>query len=285
VAEKLRETQPTSFLGFGEASTMDEATAQAAADLVRQIQTRISSEGTSQETTRSVEISSLTRSTVDALLTGLSTAKRCRQGTRWEAVVTLERAAFFRNIQVRVAPVLREAGSMRESLQSVAVSRGEILSVAARAKSFMKTEGQPARDLLSICRTFNSCMTTDPGAFDGLEAAANRVFSGFSFHLRAADPEAVAVSESISRLLGEEGFALSSSGSAPNIATAACERKDFPPMVQTGFMVTELVCSVSFAERDGQTVSGLVRSYRGHGLGESREEALREARRKIERKS
>ncbi len=282
-AERLQAEKNTVFSGFAESTSLQEASNLAAADLVSQIQTRISSQGTTQESNRSVVMSNLTETTVDALLTGLITEKRCRSGSRWESVVKLERAVFFRNILMRISPVIREAQVLRDSLVNPSILKGEKLSLAAKAKAFIKSEGIPARDLFVICRTFQSCTAIDADIVDDISRLADRIFSGFAFNLKFNDGEALAIKEPISRMLGEEGFALSESVTVLNAAAVSCQRKDFPPMAQTGFMVTELVCSVMFSDDAGRPVAGLVRTYRGHGLGESREEALREARRKLEK--
>ncbi len=55
-------------------------------------------------------------------------------------------------------------------------------------------------------------------------------------------------------------------------------------MAQTGYMVTEILCNVTFTAGSGDPVTGLTRAYLGNGLGETREEALSEARRKLARK-
>jgi hypothetical protein len=254
------------FVGFGESFTSDDATNAAAADLVRQIQTKISSSGTTQESNRSVEISNLTQSTVDAMLTGMGVAKRCRDGARWQVVTKLEKAVFFRNIQLRVQPVLQD-----------------LLSTAARARYLSRAEGAAAKDLIAVCRTFNACALLNDADLADLDATAGEVFARFAFSLQPKDQEAAAVSTVVARLLSEEGFAMATAQNN-NEAGLSCQRKDFPPMVQTGYMVTEILCNVTFTAGSGDPVTGLTRAYLGNGLGETREEALSEARRKLARK-
>ncbi len=285
-SEGLRtRSEATIFIGFGESSTSDDATIAASADLVRQIQTKISSSGVTQESNRNVEISSLTQSSVEALLTGLGVAKRCRDGNRWQVVTRLEKAVFFRNIQLRVQPLVREAATLRQAMQASDSPPSELLSTAARAKAFVRNEAAAAKDLIAVCKTFNSCAMLNESDLAGLEVAANGVFTKYAFSLRAKDNEANAVSDVVSRLLSEEGFAISSNLSG-NEAGLTCQRKDFPPMAQTGYMVTEILCGVVFtAGSGGDPVTGLTRTFLGNGLGESREEALSEARRKLARHS
>ena len=283
-SEKLRlQNEASIFVGFGESFASDDATNAAAADLVRQIQTKISSSGTTQESNRSVEISNLTQSTVDAMLTGMSVAKRCRDGARWQVVTKLEKAVFFRNIQLRVQPVLREATSLQQTLRSASTPKPDLLAAAARARVLSRGEALAAKDLIAVCRTFNSCAVLNDAELAGLEAAATEVFARFAFSLQPKDQEAVAVSTVVSRLLSEEGFAMATARNSNN-AGLSCQRKDFPPMVQTGYMVTEILCNVTFTAGSGDPVTGLTRAYLGNGLGETREEALSEARRKLARK-
>lgn len=284
VSEELRlHNEASTFVGFGESFTSDDATNAAAADLVRQIQTRISSSGTTQESSRSVEISNLTQSTVDAMLTGMSIAKRCRDGARWQVVARLEKAVFFRNIQLRVQPVVREASSLLQTLRAAATSHQDLLSAAARARILSRAEGAAAKDLIAVCRTFNSCVLLKDAELADLDAAAAEVFARFAFSLQPKDQEAAAVSTVVARLLSEEGFALATARNS-NDAGLSCQRKDFPPMAQTGYMVTEILCNVTFTAGSGDPVTGLTRAYLGNGLGETREEALSEARRKLARK-
>lgn len=284
VSDDLRlHNEASTFVGFGESFASDDATNTAAADIVRQIQTKISSSGTTQESNRSVEISSLTQSTVDAMLTGMSVAKRCRDGARWQVVTKLEKAVFFRNIQLRVQPVLREATSLRQILRATSTTNPDLLSAAARARVLSRGEGLASRDLIAICRTFNSCAMLNDTELAGLEAAAAEVFARFAFSLQPRDQEAAAVSAVVARLLSEEGFAMATARNN-NDAGLSCQRKDFPPMAQTGYMVTEILCNVTFTAGSGDPVTGLTRSYLGNGLGETRDEAISEARRKLARK-
>lgn len=284
VSEELRlHNEASIFVGFGESFASDDATNAAAADLVRQIQTKISSSGTTQESNRSVEISNLTQSTVDAMLTGMSVAKRCRDGARWQVVTKLEKAVFFRNIQLRVQPVLREATSLQQTLRSASTPKPDLLAAAARARVLSRGEALAAKDLIAVCRTFNSCAVLNDAELAGLEAAATEVFARFAFSLQPKDQEAVAVSTVVSRLLSEEGFAMATARNSNN-AGLSCQRKDFPPMAQTGYMVTEILCNVTFTAGSGDPVTGLTRAYLGNGLGETRDEALSEARRKLARK-
>ncbi len=284
VSEELRLHHEASiFIGFGESFTSDDATSAAAADLVRQIQTKISSSGTTHESNQSVEISNLTQSTVDAMLTGMSVAKRCREGARWQAVTKLEKAVFFRNIQLRVQPILREATTLQHTLRDASTSRQDLLSAAARARVLLRSEGTVAKDLIAVCKTFNSCAMLNGSEIEGLDEAAAEVFARFAFSLQPKDQEAVAVSAVVARLLSEDGFAMATARNS-NDAGLSCQRKDFPPMAQTGYMVTEILCSVTFSAGSGDPVTGLTRAYLGNGLGETREEALSEARRKLARK-
>ena len=218
-------------------------------------------------------------------MTGLGVAKRCRDGNRWQVVTRLEKAVFFRNIQLRVQPLVREAATLRQAMQASDSPPSELLSTAARAKTFVRNEAAAAKDLIAVCKTFNSCAMLNESDLAGLEVAANGVFTKYAFSLRAKDNEANAVSDVVSRLLSEEGFAISSNLSG-NEAGLTCQRKDFPPMAQTGYMVTEILCGVVFtAGSGGDPVTGLTRTFLGNGLGESREEALSEARRKLARHS
>ena len=283
VSEELRSrNEATIFVGFGEAFTSEDATSAATADLVRQIQTKVSSLGVTQETNRSVEISSLTQSTVDSMLTGMIVAKRCHEGVRWQVVAKLEKALFFRNIQLRVQPVLKEASALLLVLRTAGAPAQELLAAAARGLSLVHREGATATDLVALCRTFNSCSMLSESELSTLEKAAVGIFGRFAFLIRAKDKEAAAVSPVVSRLLSEEGFALASTSNG-NDAGLSCQRKDFPPMAQTGYMVTEILCGVTFSTGSGDAVTGLTRAYLGNGLGESREEALSEARRKLAR--
>jgi hypothetical protein len=280
--EDLRAKQESSaFFGFGEGSTSEDAVGLATADLVRQIQTRVSSSGVTAESNREVVFSSLTQSSVDALVTGMDIKKRCRQGFRWQAVTMLEKPVFFRNIQLRVQPVIRDAQELTRALESTDVSAGELLSTATRARAMSRGDAGQARDILSVCRTLGSCATMDDSVFARLESASARIFARYAFVLRPKDEEATSVAGVVSRLMSEEGFAVSAAHDTNNQAALSCQRKDFPPMANTGYMVTEILCGVTFSVGTGGPVAGLTRTYRGNGLGESRQEALSEARRKL----
>ncbi len=276
--------EASAFFGFGEGSTPDDAVNLASADLVRQIQTRVSSSGVSRESNRDVEFTSLTQSTVDAMLTGMDVARRCREGFRWQAVTRLEKAVFFKNIQVRVQPIIKEAAALVATMESRTVSPQDSLGAATRARAMIRNDFIQARDLLAVCRTLGSCAMTDDAAFAALEPAASAVFARYAFALRPKDDEAAAVAGVVSRLLSEEGFAISSANDTAGEAGLSCQRKDFPPMANTGYMVTEVICGVTFSTSAREAVAGLTRTFRGNGLGENRQEALSEARRKLARK-
>lgn len=272
------------FFGFGEGATSGDAVNISSADLVRQIQTRVSSSGVTRESNREVEFSTLTQSTVDAMLTGMDVARRCRDGFRWQAVTRLEKAVFFRNIQLRARPLIRDATVLGEVLASRSVPASELIGAATRARAMIRGDFVQARDMIAVCRTLGSCATIDDSAFSRLEAAAAAVFGRFAFVLRPVDDEAAAVAGVVSRLLAEEGFAITNGEGAANQARLSCQRKDYPPMARTGYMVTEVICGATFIVGSGDPVAGLTRTYFGNGLGESRQEAISEARRKLTRK-
>lgn len=288
LSEDLRQRMTSSgFVGFGDARSSEDATSAASADLLSQVQTMISARGTVTETATSVEVSNLTESTVQAMLTGLKIEKRCQSGPNWQAVVSLGRDTFFKNIRLRIKPVLDQATQIQQNLTSSQSNASESGSVkdrifeAVRGKKLLASaEGKAAENLLVICQTFNSCGMIDASPLQKLPATISSVLARFSFTMRSKDEEAAQILDQVGQLLAKEGLAVTSTPS-PNEAILSCQRKDFPPMAQTGYMVTDLICQVAFSTDGGEPVAGFIRQFKGHGLGESRQEALSEARRRL----
>lgn len=285
LSEDLRQRLANSgFVGFGEGASADGATSAASADLLGQVQTQISSVGTVSETATSVEVASLTESTVQAMLTGLKIDKRCQSDNGWQAVVSLGRDTFFKNIRLRIKPVLDQATKIdqalsQENLKTLAV-KDQLLEAVRGKRLLGSVDGRAAGNLLLICQTFNSCGMIDGAVLARLPEAINRVFGRYTFSMQAKDPDAESILDQVTRMLNAEGLAVTTSVSA-NEATLSCQRKEFPPMAQTGYMVTDLICQVVFATTNGEPIAGFTRAFKGHGLGETRDESLSEARRRL----
>lgn len=276
LVEKLQKTKG-GFVGFGAGLTDRLAVENATQDMVRQIRTKVTASLSVHETNTSVNFEALGGSSVDELLVGLVVEKRCTEGNRWNAVVSISKPLLLRNLQTTISQDLSEVERLLNRL-SANDDAAVKLNAAVEGRKFLISKKPVIRDTLNLCTTLNGCLETSAAVLQKLDSSSSAILAQNSFFVEPQGDEASKVTSSIASLIAEEGFQVASSSSAPGKAKVTCFRRDFPKMDGTSYLITEISCTAVF-EVKGQ--AAFSRKYFGKGLGTNREESLGAARRQL----
>lgn len=265
------------FVGYGSGLTDQLAIQVATDDMVRQIQTKVAASTSVHETNTNVSFESLGTSSIDELLVGLSIDKRCPVDGHWDAVVSISKPLFLRNLRTRITQDLAEADRLLDQL-TASSDIAMRLNGAVEARKFLGARKSSVQDTLALCTTLGGCIDVSSTVLGKLESMSSTVLAQNSFFVVADGEEAAKVIGPISSLIADEGFQVATSASAPGSVKVTCFRRDYPKMDGTTYLITEISCTALF-QTGGQTAFS--RKYLGKGLGSVRDEALNAARRQL----
>ena len=224
----------TMFVGLGRARSDEEAADKARADLVHQVQTRVTATTQVSETNKDVHTFSAVNSVAGESLVGAVVHNRCLVPGGWfEVVVAVPRAQVRQTLQAQYDKENTRAKSLLERLPKATPVDG--FRLTRNAKELIAS---CAGERLELCRTLGGCQGAC--SVSALETYVGTHPGSLCFKETWTGSTATALRSRVASLLRDDGVCLSPGGAGR--VEIDCTETVHPPVPGTNFRVARVTC-------------------------------------------